>query len=161
MAIDPRWLEVMQGKGLVGNIPARQKQSVKSNDAKPIEIELPLPPTSNNLFPTGRNGKRFISPEYREWKKVAADKLNNVQAWKGEYPVRITIVVVRGKGWKESSDIANREKATVDSLVQNGIIEADDCLHVRPLVMDYDPTGSRKNPPYVRVRIERNNKVKP
>lgn len=152
MAADAKWLKVMQAKGLVGDAKPVILPFSQSTDR--IDIELPMCPTTNNLFPSGKGRRRFLSPEYRAWKKKAASVLATTPRWTGEYPVLVSIVVVRGKRWKESGDVGNREKACTDALVENGIIESDDCLHVR-LFIDYDETGSRKNPPYLRVRIRK------
>lgn len=119
---------------------------------KPIEITLPCPPTSNNLFKNAGK-RRILTYEYAMWKIKAAQALRDVPRWGGPYPVAVSLVIVRGQKWMESSDVCNREKATIDALVSNGILASDDCRHVRPVTIDYDPTGSRKVPPVVKVRI--------
>lgn len=93
----------------------------------PIVIDLPMPPTANNLFPTSRNGKRYCSPQYKAWKETAGKVLMV------DRPGRIVgkVVIDIAVSEKARGDCANREKATVDLLVAHGVIEGDSKAHVR------------------------------
>lgn len=111
-------------KELAKKILASQETAVL-----PLLIEMPLPPTTNNLFINIKRG-RIISPDYREWKADVLKYLKGVGAVR-QYPVAITCIIVDGTGWRSNSDVANREKAAVDALVENHILEGDSCKYVR------------------------------
>ena len=89
------------------------------------EVYLPYPPTANNLFPTGKSGKRFISPEYRAWKELAGYVLNTQHPKPVPGKVAVAYEFRRPDGRRR--DVGNLEKATTDLLVSAGVIE-DDCL---------------------------------
>lgn len=92
---------------------------------KQLSFSLKMPPTANNLFPTGKNGRRFPSKAYTAWKAVAA--LDILQQCRGvQLTGRIDITYVFCFSDKRARDIANFEKATTDALVDAGVIR-DDC----------------------------------
>lgn len=107
-----------------------------------IVIDLPLPPSTNNLFPSGGNKKRrFASPEYRAWKRTAAQIIRDsgFKAWTGRLPVSVIIIVRNGRGWySKISDIANREKAPTDAMVDNGILPQDTAEYIADIRIVYD-----------------------
>jgi Holliday junction resolvase RusA-like endonuclease len=37
----------------------------------PVAVTLPLPPTVNHMYTHGRRGQKFLSENYRKWKKEA------------------------------------------------------------------------------------------
>ena len=39
-----------------------------------FRASLPLPPSVNHLYPTGKDGRRYKSKEYRDWIKEAQEK---------------------------------------------------------------------------------------
>jgi Holliday junction resolvase RusA-like endonuclease len=95
-------------------------------------LELPIPPSANNLFPTGKNGKRFKSKEYAAWQEAAGWELKaqwsarprHVQPIAGKF----TIACDFGRfADKRRRDLGNREKGVMDLLVTHGVI-ADDSL---------------------------------
>jgi Holliday junction resolvase RusA-like endonuclease len=112
---------------------------------------LPLPPTTNNLF-INRGKGRVKSPEYRTWQARAATILAKSGKWHGGYPVRVSIAILGGSDWRMNSDIANREKATVDALVQSGVIHDDSCKHVQEVSIRYE-SANQDVPSVVRVEI--------
>lgn len=88
-----------------------------------IRIELPLPPTSNNLFVNGRKGKgRFINPIYAQWQWAAIAMLSEqkpVGCVSGPYRFRMTVPAgMRG-------DVDNRVKPALDFLVKQAITSDD------------------------------------
>jgi Holliday junction resolvase RusA-like endonuclease len=99
----------------------------------PIEIELPMPPTTNNLFLNVRGRGRIVSPDYQSWKESVMPHLESLTPIE-EYPVSITLTIVWGKGWRSNSDVANREKATTDALVAAGILRDDSCKYVSQII---------------------------
>ena len=90
-----------------------------------VIVFLPYPPTANNLFPTGKNGRRFPSREYEAWKKEAGLKLNAQRP--GAITGRVAVLYEFRKPDNRRRDVANLEKATTDLLVSQSVIE-DDCL---------------------------------
>jgi Holliday junction resolvase RusA-like endonuclease len=88
-----------------------------------MNIRLPAPPSTNNLFINVRSGGRILSPAYRSWRTHAGHLLNlaRVQPF-GVAPVQIGLMVPRKPA---SRDIDNFSKAPIDLLVAHAII-ADD-----------------------------------
>lgn len=89
-------------------------------------LHLPIPPSANNLFPTGKHGKRFISPEYDAWQTQAGYELNQQRSPRHAGKVEVSYEYGRFQD-NRRRDIGNLEKAPTDLLVKHGIIE-DDCL---------------------------------
>lgn len=109
--------------GRPGRVP-RTKFGVKRTELDTLSFWLPLPPTANNLFPTGRSGKRFRSPEYEAWKREAG----LVCTARGfAVPGQISVLYEYSFGDRRRRDIFNYEKAVSDFLVLHQIID-DDCL---------------------------------
>lgn len=97
-----------------------------------MRFTLPVPPTANNLFPTGRSGRRFPSKQYTAWKKYA-DLLWIKQGLSAkEFPItgRIRAHYVFHFADKRRRDIANFEKAITDFIVDHGAIEDDSTIDV-------------------------------
>lgn len=89
-------------------------------------VFLPYPPTANNLFPTGRGGRRFPSPEYKAWKVEAGLGLNARHP--GLVPGRVAVTYEFRKPDNRRRDLANLEKASTDILVSQGVIEDDSLI---------------------------------
>jgi Holliday junction resolvase RusA-like endonuclease len=87
-----------------------------------IIIELPIPPSLNNAYPTNkRTGKRYPSPKLTAWKtgagwEIKAAKLDRIT---GPYNLDIQVCAnLRG-------DLDNRIKAIADLLVEHQITPDD------------------------------------
>lgn len=95
-----------------------------SGIATRFECWLPMPPSLNNLFPTGKTGRRFRSKEYEAW-------IVNAPMGRGGAGAHIhgAVRAIYRMHFldKRRRDIANYEKAVSDLLVSRGIIE-DDCM---------------------------------
>jgi Holliday junction resolvase RusA-like endonuclease len=118
------------------------------------QVVLPLPPRLSDLFINKKKGKgRFVSPEYKVWKEKAAQALTLMGAVTP--PVYVRIIIRPGKGWISTSDIANREKAVTDALVDGGIIPDDNCQYVHKVTMEFRPLPARPKgiPPVAIVLI--------
>ena len=89
-------------------------------------VYLPYPPTANNLFPTGKNGRRFMSPKYKAWRDQAGWALAAQHPAPTRGPVAVTYDIRRIAD-RRRRDLGNMEKALSDLLVHAGVIE-DDCL---------------------------------
>ena len=92
-----------------------------------IELTLPVPPSVNRIWRTGR-GRNYLSPEAQKFKmaaKVAAAKAGYLKGeavpFPSPQPVKVTLTWYRAA---KRGDLDNRAKATLDVL--NGILWADD-----------------------------------
>lgn len=89
---------------------------------------LPMPPTTNNLFPSGKNGRRFKSKEYELWLAKASFGFVAPHL-SGKF--RLTLELYFAD--KRRRDISNYEKAVTDFLVSRAVIDDDyliDELHL-------------------------------
>lgn len=97
-----------------------------------IRLELPdFPPSVNNLFPTGKHGKRFRSREYECWINSSEAALWMTKFTNMTGPVSVSITL-EDKG---NRDIDNFAKAILDFLVRYHVIEDDRRKIVRSLNM--------------------------
>lgn len=94
-----------------------------------VVINLPMPPTTNNLF-TGTGIRRHRSSEYNAWIKEAGWRLAAQRPPLTDGKVSILIEIEEPKTAR-LQDCANREKAPVDLLVKHGVIRGDDQRYVR------------------------------
>lgn len=92
-----------------------------------IELTLPVPPSVNRIWRTGR-GRNYLSPEAQRFKlaaKVAAAKAGYLKGDAVPFPspmqVKVTLFWYREA---KRGDLDNRAKATLDVL--NGILWDDD-----------------------------------
>jgi crossover junction endodeoxyribonuclease RusA len=97
-----------------------------------IRIELPYPPSTNNLFSNGKKG-RFKSLAYKAWLQLAAINIKDSHR-QNLGPYSISICLKRPD--MRRRDIGNFEKAVSDLLVSHGVVK-DDSLCQR-LVMTWD-----------------------
>lgn len=88
-------------------------------------VEVPLPPSNNNLFPTSGTGHRYKSPEYKAWIEATEREFARLFV-ATRFPVEIWIKVT-GKGVSQRRDVNNFDKGPVDQLKAAGVIP-DDCL---------------------------------
>lgn len=99
-----------------------------------IVYDLPLPPSTNNLFSTGLGRKRYVSAKYNTWRKDADRFLmaqGRLEVISGPVQVRITI---RDDVHR---DLDNCCKAILDFLVSHGIIEDDRREIVRSIFLTW------------------------
>lgn len=88
-----------------------------------LVINLPYPPSGNNLFSNFGKG-RVKSPRYREWSNKAAWEVRAQVGPKGiKGPYGLTILA--GRPDKRKRDIGNLLKSVEDSLVAGGAVEDD------------------------------------
>jgi Holliday junction resolvase RusA-like endonuclease len=107
-----------------------------------ITVDLPMPPTTNNLF-SSDGKRRFRSEKYEAWIRQASLVLLNARLPQVAGKVSVLIEVEEPKT-RRRQDVANREKATVDLLVHHGVIEGDDQFCVREVTMRWaDVAGVR------------------
>lgn len=89
-----------------------------------IRLELPFPPTVNNLFINAAKGRgRFPSPQYKLWRKIAGEMI----LAQGRHSIRgrVTLSIAIARPDRRRRDISNLIKAVEDLLVEMGVIEDD------------------------------------
>ncbi|HUD74647.1 MAG TPA: hypothetical protein VMQ76_06200 [Terracidiphilus sp.] len=115
-----------------------------ATDSKCVVINLPMPPSTNNLFfnGKGRTG-RVRTPEYNAWIKEAGYMLRSQHPRSIRERVDILIEVSDSESTM-SWDVANREKAVVDLLVAHYVILGDSKKYVRQITLRWaDVAGVR------------------
>jgi crossover junction endodeoxyribonuclease RusA len=100
-----------------------------------IRIDLPKPPSVNNLYINVQGRGRVKSPKYRAWIEQAWRVLMVAQPARLEGPVSIECQF-EDKG---SGDIDNFSKAVLDLLVLYQVIEDDRRSIVRRLNLSWSP----------------------
>lgn len=85
-----------------------------------VNILLPMPPSTNNLFATV-NGRRVITRPYNMWRKVAYELLRLFKEKPLEKPYGVHIRL----NLDHKSDIDNRVKPILDALVASETICGD------------------------------------
>ena len=110
-------------------------------------IDLPMPPSANNLWGRSKQGVVYTKPHYAKWQKLCQGYCL-AAGWhktpiKGPYTAEITLDSNYHRG-----DLDNRVKAVLDILVKMGVTD-DDSLCAKPSSRwGYAPLGCR-------VRIEK------
>lgn len=104
-----------------------------------IDLVLPTPPSTNNLFATAGN-RRIKSPAYEAWLKNAEAVLWTQRVERIRGPVVIEI----GCEDNPARDLDNQSKAPIDFLVRYELIAADNGRIVRRLTLYWhDEEGCR------------------
>jgi hypothetical protein len=129
---EPEWLAKARAEGRITetrtNMAALDIDRIhqRPNDTTPIRFDLPIPPSTNNLYVNTRRG-RVLSPEGRAWKESVLLELalKKMRPWVASVakPFGIEYTVVGPVNM--SRDIANFEKICTDCLVTAGVIPGD------------------------------------
>lgn len=88
-----------------------------------INLTLPMPPSMNQAFPTGKQGRRYKSPEYKTWIEHARIALGGQDVRYFEKDVSYHYDIYFRNG--QSGDCENRLKILTDFLVSQGILRDD------------------------------------
>jgi Holliday junction resolvase RusA-like endonuclease len=100
-----------------------------------IIYELPIPPSTNNLFPTqSSSNRRYVSREYRQWRGDAGRMMMAQGPLKTLSGPVIVAITIRDEG---PGDLDNRCKAILDFLVHHGVIEDDNRKIVRAINLSW------------------------
>lgn len=95
---------------------------------------LPIPPSVNTMFPTGKSGRRFASKKYTEWKALAEKCFQTHNRLTAPMLGRLSVTYSYCFADKRVRDIANFEKAISDFLVTQKVIEDDSQIDEMRLV---------------------------
>jgi Holliday junction resolvase RusA-like endonuclease len=85
-----------------------------------IELQLPFPPSTNNLFLNREHG-RAPTRDYKLWQTEAGWKLNGQKQKPINGPVAVFCTFQEGR----KADLDNLSKAVLDLLVEHQLIEGD------------------------------------
>ena len=108
--------------------------------------EIPIPPSVNGLwrafrrmYRNGTRGKVQVcrSKAYVSWLQEAVLILRFQMAKAQTYPVRVSVTIHRGKGWRINRDLDNTYKAISDALVHSERLADDSSEHVAEIVMRF------------------------
>jgi crossover junction endodeoxyribonuclease RusA len=85
-----------------------------------ITVTMPAPPSVNNLFKNAGRKGRVPTPAYEDWKRQAGWQVKAQRQEAIHGPVAVTIV-----HGKRRADLDNLNKAPLDLLVSQGLIDDD------------------------------------
>jgi hypothetical protein len=114
-------------------------------------VEVPIPPSVNNLFATVKGRKRVKTAAYKSWQASAEFDLFGLSVPPPPWSIRYTVVA--GNGWHQGRDVANVEKATTDLLVSVGLLTNDSCVYVRRVTCEFDPECKTNDVAKLRIQI--------
>lgn len=83
---------------------------------------LPLPPTVNHSSAPAAGGGRYLTAEHREFRRLVAQVVGQVEPLEGRLSVRIALIQTDRRRW----DIDNRIKAALDAAQHAGVFLRDD-----------------------------------
>ena len=98
-------------------------------------VDVPLPPSTNNLFFNMASGGRKITEKYRAWKNEAAQMVRAQGVRR--VPGRVFLSYTFEDG-ATKADIGNLEKAATDMLVDLGVIDGDGPSVVRGISLRWE-----------------------
>lgn len=98
-----------------------------------MRLNLPVPPSTNNLFINIAGKGRVPSGGYKRWREAAAETLWQQKIKHFDVPVALTITV-EDKGRR---DVDNFAKAICDFLVRHEIIQDDSRKYVRRMTVQF------------------------
>lgn len=149
---EPQWLTdarkggrvVERGinRGVLGN--------VASVETFAPHVDIPPPPSTNNLYLNRAGRGRVKSQAYRDWITAAESMVMVLKPIDKGHPFRVHLTLVGGSDLNLARDIANIEKAAVDLLVTRKRIPGDSLragLHELILRFVENDSGSA----YVRI----------
>lgn len=106
-----------------------------------MTFDLPMPPTTNNMFATviiRGKPRRITTRDYKAWRVAAGEALGAQYAAYGAPAVHKPVHLTIRLNLNYQSDIANREKAITDLLVS--AIDMPDDRYIERIVIERDRT---------------------
>jgi crossover junction endodeoxyribonuclease RusA len=129
------------------------EQQKQGRGEKPLTLTflttLPIPPTMNHAFSQNKQGRRFVSPEYRTWRDIAGQCLKHNHPNIRKIEGKIRAVYEYNFGDNRKRDLANFEKGVSDLLVEHGVINDDSDIDELTLIRG--TSGAKR---FVVVKIE-------
>jgi hypothetical protein len=104
---------------------------------RPGSVVVDVPPGLNNAYPTGRNGRRFLSDEGRRWKAANVPVLARLPKAEPDRHVVIEWTILEFQN--ERKDGSGLEKLLVDGMVEAGVLADDSLKYVSGEVWRYRP----------------------
>lgn len=122
-------------------------------DVLDMKIELPIPPSVNNLY-AGMGRKRTCAAHYQKWQYKANGMIVNQGPHKPfAGAVEVTLIIQGGIGFSDTYDMDNLFKAVLDRLKNIQLI-VDDCARYVPRGhWEYLPPTDAKTPARCWVEI--------
>ena len=118
-----------------------------------LTLQLPFPPTTNNLFVNqrGARGGRFPSKGYKAWKARAAVAIRR----QAPTPIKgaVMLNIQLGRPDRRRRDLSNYCKAIEDALVQHGLIEDDSMVQALSMSWGSIPGATLRIWPYTGERM--------
>jgi Holliday junction resolvase RusA-like endonuclease len=108
-----------------------ERKQIAAHDS--VEVDLPFPPSVNNLFANGSSG-RYITQQYKDWRTSAGWKLKIDRTPRLPGPVKITLTYEERRGRR---DLDNLLKPVLDLLVEHKIIDGDHRTVVREIAASW------------------------
>ncbi len=119
---------------------AVERASIPAREA--ITLNLPYPPSVNNLFFNVPGRGRVPSTEYRAWQASADNTIRQMNKPRINGPVEITMTFQEKD--RRRRDIDNLSKAPLDALVRMRVIDADDSSVLRRLTLEWGEVSGVK-----------------
>ncbi len=110
------------------------------NDGTAV-VNLPIPPSVNNLYFNSPHGGRVMTSEGKDWCEKA---IKSLEVMKKPINYPITIHYVIREYVRSNRDGANMETIIVDCMKKAGVIEDDDVRRVVGESWRYEPTDDGK-----------------
>jgi crossover junction endodeoxyribonuclease RusA len=99
----------------------------------PLRFQLPWPPSLNNLYPTGANGRRFLSKQGKAYHEAVAVELLRQRVPRARITGGVELTLLLQPPDLRRRDILNLPKIIEDCLTQSGVWGDDfqvDAAHV-------------------------------
>jgi hypothetical protein len=135
-------LSILQDFAANGMYPIGEHAPVVKNS-----VVVAVCPSYNNAYPTGRNGRRYLSKAAVAWNKDNLKILGELPKADPSRPVIITYTILEKVNPRR--DGSGLEKLLVDGMVKEGVIKDDTVVYVSGEVWRYRPEEGGKG-----VRVE-------
>ena len=103
-----------------------------------MTLQLPFPPTTNNLYANAARGRgRFPTKSYKVWRERAGVAIRR----QAPVPIKgaVMLNIELGRPDRRRRDLSNYIKALEDALVQHGLIEDDSMVQCLSLAWGSTP----------------------
>lgn len=109
-------------------------------NGRTAEFTLPLPPSVNNAYTGGADGRRHLTKDCRQWKTAASVTIRDACRAAGFKPCagqyRLTILL-SDCGLIRDRDCDNTLKLLLDAIVKSGMVANDHHRHLRAVSVEW------------------------